>query len=135
LLLIKYTFKTSFMKPNIFIVIFTLASLCIVITLVAHTKQKDAQFNASVIRARSIELVDSKGQSRALLSVETNGETVFRLRDAEGTIRVKLGASKDGSALLLFNDSTEVGIHASAKSNGTSVTLINKNGEQKIINP
>ena len=123
------------MKQNIFVIIFTLVNLCILINLVARAKQQNAQLDAPIIRARSIELVDSKGQSRALLSVETNGETVFRLRDSEGTIRVKLGASKEGSALLLLNDSTETGIHALAKSNGTSVTLINKNGDKKIINP
>ncbi|MDQ3844488.1 MAG: hypothetical protein M3342_10810 [Bacteroidota bacterium] len=123
------------MKLNIFVVIFTLANLCIMINLVAQPKQKDAQTNAPVIRARSIELVDGKGQSRALLSVEANGETVFRLRDAEGTIRVKLGASTEGSALLLLNASTNPGIHALAKSNGTSVTLIDKNGQKKTIKP
>lgn len=130
-----YTFKTSCMKPNIILTIFILVNLFIFINLLAQTKQKNEKINASIIRARSIELVDSKGQSRALLSVESNGETVFRLRDSEGTIRVKLGASQDGSALLLLNDSTNPGIHALAKSNGTSVTLINKNGQEKIIKP
>ena len=105
------------------------------INLVAQPKQKEAQTTAPAIRARSIELVDDKGQSRALLSVEKNGETVFRLRDAAGTIRIKLGASKDGSSLLLLNDSTEPGIHALAKTDGASVTLINKKGEKKIIKP
>jgi hypothetical protein len=123
------------MKPNILLVLFTLATLSIIINLVAQQKQRDQQTNAPAIRARSIELVDDKGQSRALLSVEANGETVFRLRDAEGTIRVKLGASKDGSALLLLNDSTEPGIHALAKTNGTSIALINKNGLKKMITP
>jgi hypothetical protein len=123
------------MKQNIFIGVFALVSLCIMMNLVAQTKKMDTQTNASVIRARSIELVDSKGQSRALLSVEANGETVFRLKDAEGTIRVKLGASKDGSALLLLNDSTETGIHAQSKKDGTTLTLMNKNGEKKVINP
>ena len=122
------------MKQNIFVIIFTLVNLCILINLVARAKQPNAQPDTPIIRARSIELVDSKGQSRALLSVETNGETVFRLRDSDGTIRVKLGASKEGSALVLLNDSTETGIDATAKSNGTSVTLINKNGDKKIIN-
>jgi len=123
------------MKPNIFVIVFTLVNLCIIINLVAQSKQKDAQSITSVIRARSIELVDDKGQSRALLSVEANGETVFRLRDAEGTIRVKLGASRDGSALLLLNDSTAPGIHALARTNGTSITLIDKNKQKKILKP
>jgi hypothetical protein len=123
------------MKQTIFVIIFTLLNLCIFINVVSRAEQDKGGTDAPIIRARSIELVDSKGQSRALLSVETNGETVFRLRDADGTIRVKLGASKDGSALVLLNDTTEVGIHASAKNSGTSVTLINKKGEKKIINP
>lgn len=123
------------MKQNIFVIIFTILNLCIFITFLSRAQQNSGAAEAPIIRARSIELVDSKGQSRALLSVETNGETVFRLRDSDGTIRVKLGASKDGSALLLLNDSTEVGIQASAKNDGTSVTLINQKGEKKIINP
>ena len=123
------------MKAKIFIIIFTLVNLCVMLTIVAQTSQKDVQKNASIIRARSIELIDEKGMSRALLSVEANGETVFRLRDAEGTIRVKLGASKDGSALLLLNDSTSPGLHALARSSGTSITMINKNGQNKIIKP
>jgi hypothetical protein len=123
------------MKQIIFVVIFAIVNLCIFINLVSRAEQKNGAADAPNIRARSIELVDSKGQSRALLSVEANGETVFRLRDAEGTLRIKLGAVKDGSALLLLNDSTEVGIHALAKNNGTSVTLVNKKGEKKIINP
>jgi len=123
------------MKKNIFVILFTLLNLIILINIAAQTKQKDIPGNAQIIRARSIELVDDKGKSRALLSVEANGETVFRLRDSEGTIRVKLGASKDGSALLLLNDSTNPGIHALAKNNGTSITLINNNGQKKIINP
>jgi hypothetical protein len=87
------------MKQNIFLIIFTLVNLCILISLVAGAKQNNQ--DAPNIRARSIELVDDKGQSRALLSVETNGETVFRLRDAEGTIRVKLGAENTKSKLAI----------------------------------
>jgi hypothetical protein len=50
----------------------------------------------------------------ARLSVESNGEAVFRMRDAEGTIRVKLGASKDGSGLVLLDERTEPGLHVLA---------------------
>jgi hypothetical protein len=38
-------------------------------------------------------------------------EVVLRLLDQQGAIRVKLGAAKDGSWLLLANDATEPGIH------------------------
>ncbi len=100
-----------------------------------QTKSNNSLSASPIIRARAIELVDDKGQSRALLNIEANGETVFRLRDAKGTIRVKLGASEDGSALLLLNNSTRPGIHALAKGNGTTMTLINNDGRKRVIEP
>lgn len=87
----------------------------------------------SVVRAQTIELVDAHGRVRVSLEVETNKEVVFRLRDANGTIRVKLGASEDGSGLLLANDETEPGVHILAKRTGTSVTLSGKDGKQRVI--
>jgi hypothetical protein len=90
---------------------------------------------APLVRARAIELVDSKGTRRALLSAEENGETVLRLIDAKGTIRVKLGASENGSGLVLLNDATEPGIHALAKDKGTTLTLVNKDGRKRVLAP
>jgi hypothetical protein len=50
---------------------------------------------AVVLRAQRIELVD-------------------RIRDLEGNIRVKLGASQSGSGLVLLNDRTEPGVQVLA---------------------
>jgi hypothetical protein len=118
----------------IFLVLINLAVLFYLVTT-AQTKSNTSRSASPIIRARAIELVDDKGQSRALLNVEANGETVFRLRDAKGTIRVKLGATEDGSALLLLNNSTSPGIHALAKSDGSTMTLINNNGRKRVIEP
>jgi hypothetical protein len=63
-----------------------------------------------------------------------DGETIFRLMDMDGTIRVKLGASKDGSGLVLLNDSTEVGIQALAKEQG-SFLKIEGGGKKMKIEP
>ena len=63
-----------------------------------------------VVRAQLIELVDSKGQVRAQLKTEAD-EVIFRLRDREGQIRVKLGAGEGGSGLLLIDERTEPGVH------------------------
>jgi hypothetical protein len=52
-----------------------------------------AQAGAGILRTRAIELADARGQVRAQLDVEPDGEVVFRLRDARDTIGVKLGAS------------------------------------------
>jgi hypothetical protein len=90
---------------------------------------------AEVLRARTLELVDERGQVRANLKVEPNGEVVFRLRDAQGAIRVKLGASEEGSGLLLIDDQTEPAVHLLAKRTGTTVTLAEKGKEKRIIAP
>ena len=93
-----------------------------------------AQAVPSVLRARAIELVDDRGLVRAQLDVESSGEVVFRLRDASGTIRVKVGASEEGSGLVLLDEATEPGIHMLAKRGGTSLTLA-KGKQQHTIKP
>jgi hypothetical protein len=90
---------------------------------------------ASVVRARSIELVDARGRTRAQLTVEADGEAVFRMRDDGGAVRVKLGASRDGSGLVLLNDRTEPGVHVLAARAGTSLTLAAAGKEPRVLTP
>jgi len=90
---------------------------------------------ASVVRAHAIELVDARGRTRAQLTVEADGEAVFRMRDDGGTVRVKLGASRDGSGLVLLNDRTEPGVHVLAKRAGTSLTLAAAGKEPRVLTP
>jgi hypothetical protein len=125
------------MKGKQLIICLVLINLSVLFYLVStsSTKAERLQSVAPIIRARAIELIDANGQSRALLNIETNGETVFRLRDAKGTIRVKLGASEGGSGLLLLDDATNPGLHALAKKSGTTVTLFNKTGRKHVIEP
>ncbi len=85
----------------------------------------------SVLRARAIELVDGRGQVRAQIKVEPNREVVFRLRDRDGRIRVKIGASRTGSGLLLLNEATEPGVHALAGAEETSLSV--QRGEQRRV--
>jgi hypothetical protein len=66
--------------------------------------------------------------------VESSGEVVFRLRDANGTIRVKVGASEEGSGLVLLDEATEPGIHMLANRGGTSLTVA-KGKQQHTIKP
>lgn len=87
----------------------------------------------AVIRAQRIELVDKNGKVRASLQVEDGTETVFRLMDESGSIRVKLAASRDGSGLVLLNDSTNVGIHVLAKKESTFLKVQADGKEKKII--
>jgi hypothetical protein len=100
-----------------------------------HQGSASGQAPAPLLRGRALELVDERGQIRARLNVESDGEVVFRLLDDRGTIRVKLGANEEGSGLLLANDATEPGIHLLAKAAGSSMKVANKDGRERLIIP
>lgn len=87
------------------------------------------------VRVRVFELVDGRGQVRARMNVESSGEVVLRLMDPDGIIRVKLGAAKDGSGMVLLNDRTEPGVHILAKADGSSLRLVNKDGRERLVAP
>jgi len=108
-----------------------LAALCLVAVLAVAVLDRPAgaKRTPSVLRARTIELVDARGQVRAQMKVERNGEVVFRLRDQDGAVRVKLGASRTGSGLLLLNEATEPGVQALAGADKTSLSL--QRGDQR----
>ena len=109
----------------------------LIVTLVYFTivQASSSANELQVIRARSFELVDDKGQVRASLVVESNGETVFRLKDSKGEIRVKMGASETGSGLVLLNGNTNPGIHALTNNNSTSITLTDTSGNKLVVEP
>lgn len=123
------------MQPNrhfIVIVLIVGAGLFIQAAFLGNTGQEQAP---SVIRAQKIELVDAAGKVRASLKIEESGETVFRLMDENGSIRVKLGASEDGSGLVLLDNETNPGIHALAKKQGITLTLSDGDGKKRLITP
>jgi hypothetical protein len=101
----------------------------------AVTRTAGVQGGEGILRGRALELVDERGKTRARINVERTGEVVFRLLDQEGTIRVKLGAGKEGSGLRLANDATEPGVHILAKATGSSIKVVNKNGRERVIAP
>jgi hypothetical protein len=101
----------------------------------------DASQDAPILRGRGLELVDGAGRTRAQFTIEPDGEGVFRIRDAAGTIRVKLGAGPNGSGLLLLDETTEPGVHLIARrastSGGTttSISLSGGDGKRRLIMP
>jgi len=123
------------MKTNRLSVILTIINLAVLVFLLVRGQMTIPPANSDILRVKAIELIDNHGQVRAQLEVESNGEVVFRLRDEEGTIRVKLGASQDGSGLLLLNDLTEPGIHLLADRDSTRITLSEQSGAQQEIKP
>jgi hypothetical protein len=113
----------------------TVVNLVGVLAGLMQPRPTGAQDPVGVLRGRSLELVDERGQIRARFNVEANGEVVLRLLDQQGTIRVKLGAAKDGSGRLLANDATEPGIHLLAGTKGSSIRVANKDGRERVIVP
>jgi hypothetical protein len=113
-----------------------LVVVCLVAVLGALSLDRPAGAKRvpSLLRARAIELVDGRGQTRVQIQVERNGEVVFRLRDEDGAIRVKLGASRTGSGLLLLNEETEPGVHALAGARETSLS-VQRGGERTELVP
>ena len=102
---------------------------------IVAAQDEEAGKPVDVIRAQRIELVDERGRTRAQLTVEEGGEAVLRIRDPQGTIRVKLGASESGSGLVLLNDRTEPGVHLRANSEGSTITLAESGKPERVIAP
>ena len=84
------------------------------------------------ISMREFELVDQNGKQRALIKVEEDGEVVFRLKDAAGSIRVKLGAGSNGSGMVLLDENTNPGVHMLAKKSGSTITVLSKDGKKEF---
>ena len=116
-------------------------NLLLLVLFFTQQQSSAAQAIAPVLRARTLELVDTHGRVRSRLSVESDGEVIFRLFDQAGTIRVKLGASESGSGLVLTDETTEPGVHILARRaplagrKTTSITLTSANGRQRVITP
>ena len=121
------------MKTHRFMIVLTVINVVILIVALVQTRSIAVQTVPSVLRARAIELVDERGKVRAQLNVESNEEVVFRMRDAKGTIRVKLGANEDGSGLVLLDDRTEPTVQIRANRVGPSVKLTGKDGQERVI--
>jgi hypothetical protein len=113
----------------------SLVNLTILLAAATQARPAESPPVDEILRGSALELVDERGKTRARLGVEPSGEVVFRLLDQQGTIRVKLGAGKDGSGLLLANDATEPGVHLLAKPAGSSVRVVNKDGRERVIAP
>ena len=105
------------------------AALFFIVTSFTNTNQVQP-----VLRGQQLELVDANGKVRVSIKTEET-ETIFRMMDSSGTIRVKLGGGKDGSALVLLDGDTNPGVHVLSKSTGTSLTMISKEGKKLVLIP
>jgi hypothetical protein len=101
----------------------------------------------AVLRAHSLEIVDSNGRVRASIAVLPedpkviwNGkpypETVLlRLSTADGRPNVKLGASKMGSGLVIGGEADPTYVQILAEGRQSTVKLINADSTVRVITP
>lgn len=131
------------MKAQRLGIVLTLANFALLLLLFAQAGFTTAKTTTTaILRTSALELIDTHGRVRAQLNIEADGEVVFRLRDTNGTIRVKLGAGGTGSGLLLLDETTEPAIHLIARRTGTterptttSITLRRANSQPQVIKP
>lgn len=123
-------------------IVLTAVNLFMLMALCSYHPTALAQGDGAVLRARGLELVDAAGQVRGQFTVEPDGEAVFRIRDAAGTIRVKLGAGSGGSALLLLDETTEPAVHIVARRRAvpgrpttTRINLTGPEGQRRTLTP
>jgi hypothetical protein len=100
-----------------------------------------------VLRGSALEIVDARGKIRASLSVlpedpkvtwkgKPYPETVLlRLMSPDGRPNVKLGASQNGSGLLIGGEANPTYIQVLADGGETTLKLINKDGVERVIKP
>ena len=115
------------MKMNQFVNVVGILNF-IVLLFIAASPQRD---NFDKITVKEFELIDQSGKQRASIKVEDDGEIVFRLRDGNGNIRVKLGGGDEGSGLVLLDGETNPGVHVLAKKSGSTLTVMDADGRKK----
>jgi hypothetical protein len=101
-----------------------------------------------VLRCRMLEIVDDRGRVRASIKLHPanskvtlpNGKTqpetvILRLIDQNGRPSVKLFCSAQGAGLFVGGDSDPTYARIASDGASSSVKLINKDGQQKLIEP
>ena len=128
-------------KSERVVVLLTAINLLLFVAHLSHLRPVLAQGETPVLRGRGLELTDAAGRVRAQFTVEPDGEAVFRIRDASGDIRVKLGGGDDGSGLVLLDETTQPAVHIVARRTAghtkqtTSINLVGASGRRLKMTP
>jgi hypothetical protein len=130
-------------------IVLTVINLVIlIITLALVLRPAVSPPVAPVIRTRALEIVDDQGKIRAQIIVVPagtmpDGQTypdtaLLRLIDPNGRPGVKIDTSADGSGLLLTGDSEKrdwSGVQILADGTGSRLRLLNRDGQEQVIQP
>jgi hypothetical protein len=137
------------MKTQRLLVVITVLNILLLLFTLGQTRAVVPEGIAPVLRGRALEIVDDRGRVRASITIlpadpsvkmpdGTMGypETVLlRLIDSKGGPNVKLGATERGAGLLLGGESDPTYVQILAEGKSTSLKLINKDGQERVIKP
>jgi len=121
------------MKLQRVALILTALNLVVLVALLAERRTSADPAISPVVRTNAFELVDNTGKVRAQMSVEQNGDAVFRLRGADGTIRAKFATTADGSGLVLMDERTEATVQIRANKDGGGIVLFSRDGRRNVL--
>lgn len=142
------------MKIQRILTVLTVVNLGVVMFLLLNqTRTVEANGPATVLRGRALEIVDAQGKVRASIHIEPAGparmsdgtlakdgkiypETVlFRLIRTDGRPSVKISTTEQGSALTLGGGVDPTYIVVSAEGGDPSLSLTNKDGQLRVVQP
>lgn len=137
------------MKTYRVLLVLTVLNFLLLVFTMGRSPAVATQGVSSVLRGRALEIVDERGRVRASIRIQpaeptfkmpdgTGGypETVLlRLMDPRGRPNIKMGASIDGSGLLVAGSAEPTYVQILAQGEQTSLKLINKNGQERAITP
>ena len=88
------------------------------------------------LEASGFDMVNDAGVVVGQLYVGEDGSGQIRLRDANGVVRVKLGAGMDGAGLILFQGGDpQPGVSAIVNEDGTKITLQEGEETKRTLKP
>ena len=135
------------MKGQRILVVLTVVNLAVLVVTLAAMRPAVARGVPPVLRGRSLEIVDDRGQVRASLSVLPAGtspkgdrypETVLlRLITERGRPSVKISSSEEASGVSLAGPSGSNDTYVILEARGTSSSLKvrNEDGREQIVKP
>jgi hypothetical protein len=141
------------MKERLTQVLLTAVVVLLVVQLFRGTSLPPAHADAGdkvpdVLRGRSLEIVDDQGRVRASIRLHPanpkvtmpNGKTlaetaILRLIDQNGRPSVKLSCSVHGAGLYVGGESDPTYARIMSDLGVSAINLINKDGQQKVIQP
>ena len=135
------------MKTQKFLLGLTVINLGLLLVQLINVRPGIAAEIPSVIRARSLEIVDDHGRVRASITVFPENpksiwkgkpypETVLlRLTTADGRPNVKLGANKTGGGLVIGGEADPTYAQVLAEGGESTLKLVDKNKVERVIKP